>query len=64
MHTRRIWRQGEERYYALFDPQTKKPIFLDEYKLASQRINVLMKELMEILKTDKELSTKLFQVRA
>ncbi len=61
-YTHRMWHQGEDVSYALFDPQTKKPILITEYKLASERINVLMKDLLEVLHEEKELKTKLFQV--
>ncbi|MEE4465371.1 tRNA (uridine(54)-C5)-methyltransferase TrmA, partial [Azotobacter chroococcum] len=42
----RLWREGEERHYAMFDPGDKRqPILLDDFPIASERINRLMPQL-------------------
>ena len=39
----RLWREGEERHYAMFEAGDKHtPIFFDDFPVASARINALM----------------------
>ncbi|MFC3608725.1 tRNA (uridine(54)-C5)-methyltransferase TrmA [Stutzerimonas tarimensis] len=58
----RLWREGENRHYAMFEPgDNRNPILLDDFPIASKRIN----ELMPNLKAgwaDPALGFKLFQV--
>jgi tRNA (uracil-5-)-methyltransferase len=60
----RIWHVGEECHFAVFDPSTKKPIFLDQdppYPMACERINELMRELLAVFKDDRMIRHKIFQ---
>jgi len=56
----RIWHQKHQLNYAMFDPITKQPIFLDNLPSASIRINNLMAELTKYW-LNPLISTRLFQ---
>lgn len=58
----RIWHVGDDCHYAIFDPQTKKPIFVEQYPLACERINEVMADLQEAFKEDRMIAHKIFQV--
>lgn len=58
----RVWKMGEECHFAMFDPQTKKPIFIEQYPLACERINEIMRDLQEVFKRDRAIRHKIFQV--
>ena len=61
----RIWHVGDDCHYAIFDPNTKKPIFLDGdplYPLACERINEIMRELLHVFKDERMIAHKIFQV--
>ncbi|MBL8399246.1 MAG: tRNA (uridine(54)-C5)-methyltransferase TrmA [Candidatus Accumulibacter sp.] len=59
----RLWRQGEQRHYAMFVAGDKRsPILLDNFPAASQRINDLMPELKNAWQASPVLSAGLFQV--
>jgi tRNA (uracil-5-)-methyltransferase len=58
----RVWKVGEECHFAIFDPQTKKPIFVEQYPLACERINEIMRDLQEVFKHDRVIRHKIFQV--
>ncbi|WP_227369769.1 tRNA (uridine(54)-C5)-methyltransferase TrmA [Halomonas sp. M20] len=63
----RLWHEGDDLFYAMFevdaeDPSSKKIVRLDQYSVASQRINELMPQLIEALRDDPALRYKLFQV--
>ncbi|WP_120997563.1 tRNA (uridine(54)-C5)-methyltransferase TrmA [Stutzerimonas urumqiensis] len=59
----RLWREGEERHYAMFAPGDKHtPILLDTFPVASRRINELMPPLKAAWQASEALSFKLFQV--
>ncbi|MBO3276795.1 tRNA (uridine(54)-C5)-methyltransferase TrmA [Pseudomonas schmalbachii] len=58
----RLWREGEARHYAMFEQGDKHtPILLDDFPIASQRINELMPRLKAAW-ADPALGHKLFQV--
>ncbi|UVE17152.1 tRNA (uridine(54)-C5)-methyltransferase TrmA [Pseudomonas sp. LS44] len=58
----RLWREGEARHYAMFEQGDKRtPILLDDFPIASQRINELMPRLKAAW-ADPALGFKLFQV--
>ncbi|MBM7061470.1 tRNA (uridine(54)-C5)-methyltransferase TrmA [Pseudomonas sp. UL073] len=58
----RLWREGETRHYAMFEQGDKHtPILLDDFPIASQRINELMPRLKAAW-ADPALGFKLFQV--
>lgn len=59
----RLWREGDERHYAMFAPGDKHtPILLDSFPVASRRINELMPPLKAAWQASEALSFKLFQV--
>ncbi|PAU78020.1 tRNA (uridine(54)-C5)-methyltransferase TrmA [Halomonas salipaludis] len=63
----RLWHDGDELFYAMFevdpdDPKHKRVIRLDQYPVASRRINQLMPQLIEALRDNPLLRRKLFQV--
>ncbi|MDZ5604692.1 tRNA (uridine(54)-C5)-methyltransferase TrmA [Pseudomonas sp. RP23018S] len=59
----RLWREDGERHYAMFAPGEKhKAILIDDFPIASQRINVLMPRLKAAWQASEALSNRLFQV--
>jgi len=58
----RVWHDGDDLYYIMFDKETKQKIRVDQFPPASQLINDLMPLLIERLKSSKVLRYKLFQV--
>jgi len=59
----RIWRENGERHYAMFAPGDKySPIFLEDFPIASLRINELMPKLKAAWQASENLSERLFQV--
>jgi tRNA (uracil-5-)-methyltransferase len=59
----RLWREGGQRHYAMFAPGDKHtPIQLDDFPIASLRINQLMPRLRAAWQASETLSFKLFQV--
>ncbi|OEC34717.1 tRNA (uracil-5-)-methyltransferase [Pseudomonas cuatrocienegasensis] len=59
----RLWREGEQRHYAMFEAGDKHtPIFFDDFPIASRKINALMPLLKSAWQASSVLSFKLFQV--
>lgn len=58
----RVWHDGDDLYYIMFDPQTKQKIRIDQFGPASTLINQMMATLVEHLKNNQILRHKLFQV--
>ena len=59
----RLWREDGQRHYAMFAPGEKhKAILIDDFPIASQRINDLMPRLKAAWQASEELSNRLFQV--
>ncbi|WP_252106720.1 MULTISPECIES: tRNA (uridine(54)-C5)-methyltransferase TrmA [unclassified Halomonas] len=63
----RIWHEGDDLFYAMFevnpsDPKDKKVVRLDQYPVASERINELMPKLREAFLQSDTLRRRLFQV--
>ena len=59
----RLWREGEDRHYAMFEAGDKHtPIFFEEFPIASAQINALMPRLKTAWQASSALSFKLFQV--
>lgn len=63
----RIWHADDDLYYAMFEvdpenPKNKRVIRLDQYAVASERINQLMPQLREAFLRCDELRRRLFQV--
>src|SRR5690606_2290610 len=58
----RLWRDGEQRHYAMFEQGDKhRPILLEDFPIASQRINTLMPQIKAAW-ADPALGFKLFQL--
>ena len=59
----RLWREGDQRFYAMFAPgDNRTPIFVENFPIASERINQLMPRLKEAWSNNQALSERLFQV--
>jgi len=59
----RLWRQDGQRHYAMFAPGDKhNAILINEFPIASERINDLMPRLKAAWQASEELSNRLFQV--
>lgn len=58
----RLWRENEQRHYAMFAPGEKhQAILIDDFPIASQRINQLMPQLKAAWQASSALSFKLFR---
>ena len=59
----RLWREDGQRHYAMFEQGDKhKAILIDDFPIASRRINELMPRLKSAWQASEVLSFKLFQV--
>jgi len=58
----RVWHQGDDIYYIMFNSATKEKFRVDDFPVASLLINQAMKSLLTLIKNRKELRFKLFQV--
>ncbi|MCW8331050.1 tRNA (uridine(54)-C5)-methyltransferase TrmA [Photobacterium sp. SDRW27] len=58
----RVWHEGEDLYYVMFNQETREKYRVDQFPAASRLINDLMPLLVEALKPVKALRHKLFQV--
>lgn len=59
----RLWREGGQRHYAMFAPgDNRTPILIEQFPVASERINALMPLLKAAWHADEALGHKLFQV--
>ena len=58
----RVWHQGDDLYYIMFNSETKEKFRVDDFPVASKLINQAMKALLIAIKDIKELRYKLFQV--
>lgn len=59
----RLWREDGQRHYAMFEPGDKhKAILIDDFPIASRRINELMPQLKAAWQASEVLGFKLFQV--
>jgi len=58
----RVWHQGDDLYYIMFNSETKEKFRVDDFPVASTLINQAMKALLDSIKDKKELRYKLFQV--
>ncbi|MDB4837119.1 tRNA (uridine(54)-C5)-methyltransferase TrmA [Marinomonas sp.] len=59
----RIWHEGDDLYYAMFDSETPRvPIRTDQFLAASEQINELMPQLLDAVRDIPILRHKLFQV--
>ncbi|MEC5384966.1 tRNA (uridine(54)-C5)-methyltransferase TrmA [Uliginosibacterium sp. H3] len=59
----RIWHEGDELHYAMFDPdEPKRPVLMETFPVAAESICALMPRLKAALKRQPELRRKIFQV--
>ncbi|MBL4940298.1 MAG: tRNA (uridine(54)-C5)-methyltransferase TrmA [Colwellia sp.] len=58
----RVWHQGDDLYYIMFNSETKEKFRVDDFPVASKLINQAMTALLVAIKDKKELRYKLFQV--
>jgi len=58
----RVWHQGDDLYYIMFNSATKEKFRVDDFPVASLLINQAMKALLTLIRNRKELRYKLFQV--
>lgn len=63
----RLWHEGDDLFYAMFevdpqDPTKKRVVRLDDYPVASRRINALMPALLDAIRDVPLLRRRLFQV--
>lgn len=58
----RIWHDGDDLYYVMFDSDTKQKVRCDQFLPAGELINKLMPILLDSIKTNEVLRRKLFQV--
>jgi len=58
----RVWHDGDDLYYIMFDQATKQKIRVDQFPPASALINEVMAQLIALIKVNKTLRFKLFQI--
>lgn len=58
----RIWHEGDDMYYIMFNQQTREKYRVDQFPAASRLINDLMPLLIDAMKDNDILRRKLFQV--
>lgn len=59
----RIWHEGDDVYYAMFDPDDpRQPIRIEDFPVACEAISQLMTPLLERVRAEDALKRKLFQV--
>ncbi len=58
----RVWHEGDDLYYIMFDQQTREKYRVDQFPAASALINEMMPKLLSSIKHNPTLRTKLFQV--
>jgi len=58
----RVWHEGEDLYYIMFDQQTKERYRVDQFPVGSSLINEMMPLLLDQIRPNEVLRRKLFQV--
>lgn len=58
----RLWHEGDDLFHIMFDPETKEKYRVDQFPVAIETINELMKVMMEKLRNNPILRKKLFQI--
>lgn len=58
----RLWREDGQRYYAMFEGDKHTPVLIEQFPIASARINELMPRLKAAWQSSEVLAHKLFQV--
>ncbi len=59
----RLWHEGDDSFYAMFEPDAPKvPVRIERFPVASARIQALMGQLLDEVKSKPTLRNRLFQV--
>src|SRR5690554_2936822 len=58
----RVWHEGNDLYYIMFDPDTREKIRMDDFPVASHLINTLMPAVLDYVRERPVLRQKMFQV--
>ncbi len=58
----RVWHEGDDLYYVMFNPNTREQYRVDQFPIASRLINELMPMLLDRMRGNDVLRRKLFQV--
>lgn len=59
----RVWHEGDDSYYVMFDPQQPKiPVRVDNYLIGSRRLVEVMQKLITQVRSNEVLRSRLFQV--
>lgn len=58
----RVWHEGDDLYYIMFNSETKEKFRVDQFPVASKLINQAMHKLIEEIQHEEVLRRKLFQV--
>lgn len=58
----RVWHEGEDMYFYMFDKEIEEKVRTDQFLPASELINSVMAELLDYIRPNKSLRHKLFQV--
>lgn len=58
----RVWHEGDDLYYIMFNSETKEKFRVDQFPAASTLINQAMSKLIDEIKNEEVLRRKLFQV--
>ncbi|WNC69026.1 tRNA (uridine(54)-C5)-methyltransferase TrmA [Thalassotalea nanhaiensis] len=58
----RVWHEGDDLYYIMFNKETREKYRVDHFPVASQLINDAMKALLDNIRDNEILRRKLFQV--
>lgn len=58
----RVWHEGDDLYYIMFDPETREKIRMDDFPAGSRLINQLMPAVLDYVRSRPVLRQKLFQV--
>ena len=58
----RVWHEGDDLYYIMFDSETKQKFRVDDFPVASKLINQFMSALLDDIKDNEILRQRLFQV--
>lgn len=58
----RVWHDGDDLYYVMFNPETKEKYRVDQFAAANVLINQLMQGVLDFIRDKPQLRRKLFQV--
>ncbi|RUO53713.1 tRNA (uridine(54)-C5)-methyltransferase TrmA [Pseudidiomarina homiensis] len=58
----RVWHEGDDLFYIMFDPATREKIRMDDFPAGSKLINQLMPAVLDYVRSRPVLRQKLFQV--